>query len=40
MVSEEATAVAGLCSPPVLSFVIASDDNPSVHTAQNEDKLN
>lgn len=33
-------SVAGLCFPPVWSFVISNDDNPSVHTVQNEDKLN
>lgn len=29
-----------LCFPPAWSFVISNDDNPSVHTVQNEDKLN
>lgn len=40
MVLREVRVLAGLCVPPAWSFVISNDDNPSVHTVQNEDKLN
>lgn len=40
MVLGEVVALAGLCFLPVWNFVISNDDNPSVRTVLNEDKLN